>query len=104
MTLLCIYDAIIQHGEGDDPDGLQAIIDGACKSPDAGGYEVCWIESFNKCREKILRFAHDKDTRKEWRESVGRVKCLQKLCSDKNFSLVTPYTINPFGDDFEILP
>ena len=64
MTLLCIYDAIIQHGDGDDPDGLQAIIDGACKSPDEG---------------------------KEWRESVGRVKCLQKLCSDKNFSLVTPF-------------
>lgn len=104
LALLCVYDAIIQHGDGEDPDGLQAIIDGACKSPDAGGYEVCWIESFNKSRKKILNHSHDPATRDEWKESVGRVDALEQLFSDKNYSLITDFTINPFGTEFVIKP
>jgi chitosanase len=104
LALLCVYDAIIQHGDGEDPDGLQAIIDGTCKAPDAGGYEACWIESFNKSRKKILNHSHDPATREEWQESVGRVDALEQLFSDKNYSLQTSLTINPFGTSFVIVP
>lgn len=102
LALLCIYDAIVQHGDGDDEDGLQAIIDGACEAPADGGKEVCWIKSFNKYRRKILKHANNPDTRDEWKESVGRVDALDKLCDDKNFELNTSFIISPYGDSFEI--
>jgi chitosanase len=101
LTLLCIYDACIQHGDGDDPDGLSAMIDKTNRrcggSPAEGVDEYRWLKEFNQVREHTLKHPDNKDTRDEWRESVGRVHALDELRKkgdfllDNNTTCVTPY-------------
>jgi chitosanase len=72
-----LYDSIIQHGDGDDPDGLPALLKRTEKAvggtPKRGIDEKKWLESFLKIRRQDLENPHAKDTQKVWRESVDRV-------------------------------
>ena len=103
VTLLCIYDACIQHGDGDDPDGLYSIIKQTNSffggSPVDGTDEIDWLLKFNEIRRSILLSPTDPDTQEEWGESVGRVDVLNKIIQvDKNYDLTQPMvSINPFG-------
>ena len=100
LSLLCVYDAIIQHGDGEDKDGLSAILERAGDSPADGRSEEVWLKKFNETRRKDLLNPYNQDTRDEWRESVGRVDVLLKLLMEENFELEAPLMINPFGDEF----
>lgn len=102
LGLLCLYDAIIQHGDGDDEDGLSALIERTGTTPKEGCSEDIWIKRFNKVRKKDLCNPANKDTQSEWRESIGRVEALSELLSSENFSLTAPFEINPYGDSFVI--
>ena len=102
LGLLCVYDAIIQHGDGEDPDGLAALIDKAGRSPADGRSEEIWIKKFNQVRREDLLNPFDQETQAEWSESVGRVDVLLKLLEDGNFELTPPLVINPYGDVFEL--
>lgn len=103
VTLLCIYDACIQHGDGEDPDGLYSIIeqtnDFLGGSPADGTDEIDWILKFNEIRRATLLNPTDPDTQEDWAESVGRVDALDKIIQvDKNYNLTQPtVSINPFG-------
>lgn len=102
LTLLCLYDACIQHGDGDDPDGLSAMIDKTNKkcggSPADGIDEYRWLREFNQVREHTLKHPDNKDTQDEWRESVGRVHALDDLRKDGKFLLEGPSVcVNPYG-------
>ncbi len=100
LSLLCVYDAIIQHGDGDDEDGLSALLDRAGKSPADGRSEERWLKRFNEARRDDLLDPFDEDSQEEWSESVGRVDALLKLLEEENFELTTPLVLNPFGDEF----
>jgi chitosanase len=102
LSLLCLYDACIQHGDGDDPDGLSAMIDETNKkcggSPAEGAEEYKWLYHFNRVREKTLKHPANEDTKAEWRESVGRVDALECLRKKKNFLLdQSTLEVNPYG-------
>jgi chitosanase len=107
LTLLCIYDACIQHGDGDDPDGLQAMIDRANQkaggTPAEGVSEAKWLRDFNHVREKTLKNPSNEATQEEWRESVGRVKALEDLRKDGNYLLDrSQIEVNPYGENHVI--
>lgn len=103
ISLLCLYDCCIQHGDGDDPDGLYAIIDRTTQamggSPNDGKNELDWIIKFNTIRKSVLLNPNNTDTQQEWSESIGRVDVLLKLIQvDKNYGFNQPtFQINPFG-------
>lgn len=103
VTLLCLYDACIQHGDGDDPDGLYAMIEKTNSSlgasPADGADEIDWLLKFNEIRRSTLLHPTDPDTAEDWAESLGRVDVLDKIILvDKNFELTQPtININPFG-------
>jgi chitosanase len=107
LSLLNLYDTCIQHGDGDDPDGLPAII--ARTSAQAGGTpmdgtdEHVWLEAFMQIRRAVLLDPHDPDTRDVWAESVGRVDALMAIFASGNVTLTPPIAINPFGTPF-VLP
>lgn len=104
LTLLNLYDAIIQHGEGDDPDGLPALIKKASNqvggTPREGVNEHEWLGAFMAARRATLLHPDDEDTQDEWSESVGRVDALYQLYLDGNFTLTPPVHLNPWGEDF----
>ncbi len=102
LTLLCLYDACIQHGDGDDADGLAAMIAKTNKechgSPADGVHEYKWLHEFNEVRKHTLRYPANKDTQDEWRESTGRVDALEKLRKEGAFLLENnSYCVEPYG-------
>ncbi|MDD3732823.1 MAG: chitosanase [candidate division Zixibacteria bacterium] len=106
LSLLNLYDACIQHGDGDDPDGLPAIIDRA--SEQVGGTpaddidEHEWLEAFMNIRRSVLLDPADPDTREEWAESVGRVDALIAIFESGNVNLNPPIVISPFDSTFTL--
>lgn len=103
LSLLCLYDCCIQHGDGNDPDGLYSIIDktnvAQGGSPNDGANELEWIIKFNTIRKSVLLNPYNTDTQHEWSGSVGRVDALLKLIQvDKNYRFnQATFQINPFG-------
>jgi len=102
LTLLNIYDALIQQGDGDDPDGLQAMIDkttadvnGTMKN---GIDEKTWLLKFMEVRRYTLEHPHTEATKKGWAESTKRVDTLLELYNNDEFHLELPITVNPYGD------
>jgi chitosanase len=93
-----LYDTIIQHGEGDDPDGLGTIIaktESIFSGSPAEGVvdEIKFIITFLRIRRAILASSHDPESREEWAESVGRVDVLMQIIQRRNFTLDGPIII-----------
>ena len=107
LGLLCLFDTCIQHGDGDDPDGLPAIIGRtntqAGGAPAEGVDEHDWLEAFLAIRRSVLLDPYDPDTREVWAESVGRVDALTAVFASGNTALTPPIEINPYGTPF-VLP
>lgn len=106
LSLLNLYDTCIQHGDGDDPDGLPAIISRttaqAGGTPADGIDENDWLWAFMEIRRSVLLDPYDPDTREAWAESVGRADALIDVFESGNVMLIPPITINPFGTAFTL--
>lgn len=90
------YDTIIQHGDGEDPDSLLALIEATKKHIGflpKGNNEKDWIAHFLEVRRHDLVHAFNVDTREVWKQSVGRVDALKQLVISKNFNLDAPLTV-----------
>lgn len=92
-----IFDTIIQHGDGNDPDGLKAIMqratDTAGGNPSTGTSETSWLNAMFDARQETLLNATDSETRDVWAESAYRVNVFRKLLTDGNLNLATPIKI-----------
>lgn len=92
-----LYDAIVQHGEGDDPDGLPALVAQThAQRLFAAGRpfdEAAWIEAFLAVRLRTLRHAHDRATRAEWAASTDRVKVQQTFLREGRYDLAGPLRV-----------
>ena len=106
MSLLFLYDAIIQHGEGTDPDGLPAMIDRTNNdmggTPASGIDEKAWAKKFMEIRKSILLNPHDPATKDVWAESATRVDALMEIYYIKNYYLSPPVFLNVDGDNYRL--
>ena len=97
LSLAAIYDAMIQHGEGTDPDGVPAML--ATSTPPRRrhaahgrlGAEV--PRTFLRVRRATLSHASDPDTRAVWAESVGRVDVFAYLQRTGQWRLAAPVRV-----------
>ena len=93
-----LYDAIVQHGEGDDPDGLPALLAATNAkiggSPKSGIDEKKWLDAFFTVRRADLAHASDPDSRAAWAESVSRVDALRAIAAQSNWELHGPITVH----------
>lgn len=100
VSLLCLYDANIQHGSGNDPDGLPAMIQATTQqaggTPKTGVAESVWIAKFQQVRRAVLSNAHNPDTRDVWRQSVPRVDELSEIIEAGNVELEPAIQVNPW--------
>ncbi|AFZ92055.1 MULTISPECIES: chitosanase [Bacillus] len=89
-----MYDTVIQHGDGDDPDSFYALIKRTNKkmggSPKDGTDEKKWLNKFLDVRYDDLMNPSDEDTQDEWRESVARVDVFRDIVKEKNYNLNGP--------------
>ena len=100
FSKIALYEAAIQHGTGDDPDGLPAMINRAsaiAKTPALSGKEETWLKEFLKIRRATLSNSSDQKTRQAWLESVGRADAMLMLFSSGNMDFTGPITLNPYG-------
>jgi chitosanase len=108
LALAIVYDAIVQHGDGKDKDGIRKLFKYTIK--EVGGTpsgrthknkscdempnnEILFLEAFLAKRKEILEDAHDDDSREEWQKSVGRVDVFKGLLDSKNLDLKMPLQI-----------
>jgi chitosanase len=93
-----LYDSIIQHGDGDDPDGLPALLKRTEKAaggtPKKGIDEKKWLDVFLKIRREDLENPHAKETQKVWRESVDRVDEFSRIAKSGNYDLLGPIKVD----------
>jgi chitosanase len=106
LGVAVLFDTAVQHGTGDDPDGLPALLSrasAAAKGEPAGGVpEKAWLLAFLSVRAADLRDPHDADTRAVWAESVDRVDALRRLVDADQHRLDPPLTVSVFGDRYEL--
>ena len=97
LGLAVLYDTVIQHGDGDNPDGLPAILTRTAAqvggTPATGVDEHVWLDAFLHVRRATLEHAHNPATRKAWAESVARVDVLLQIASTGNYDLHGPIDI-----------
>lgn len=109
LAIAIIYDAIVQHGNGRDDDGIKKMFKHTIKNlggspsgrthkdkscdiiPDS---EIKFLEIFLCERKEILENANNEDSREEWAQSAGRVDVLKDLLANKNMDLKMPFQIN----------
>jgi chitosanase len=101
LSLLILYDAVIQHGFGADPDGLPALIKRTNTVLIGSAFsEQQWNSEFLKQRRRTLSYSSSSSTRSVWAESVGRVDTLQTLVNEGNVHLKGGFVIDTWGTSF----
>ena len=102
LAKAALYDAVIQHGNDGDHDGLPAMLNRtrqlAGGTPVTGVDEKVWLKAFLKVRRQTLTHADDPETRKEWAQSLGRVEIFENLVKQGNYDLHGPIKIET--DDY----
>ena len=98
LGVAVLYDTAVQHGTGDDPDGLDALIEQAGPV----GTEKEWLVKFLAVRADDLRDPHDQDSRKVWADSVDRADALRRLVEDDHYTLRPPLTVEAYGDTYDL--
>jgi chitosanase len=99
LTYLVIYDAVIQHGNGDDADSFSGIVK-LMKSHPADEKE--FVNAFLESRIEVLKNPDDDSTASEWKKSVDRVYALQKIVESGNWQLTTPFKLIVWGEHFTV--
>jgi chitosanase len=114
MAIAFLYDAIVQHGDGDDDDSLGALLErtvedmgGSISGKDKDGNgcgkidnpEIEFLDAFLVQRKKCLQNPANKDTKEEWNESVDRVNALKNLLDTENLNLTG--TVHIKSDEFD---
>ena len=96
-----LYDAIVQHGGGDDTDSLAALLDRtqsrAGGAPKDGVDEPQWLRTFLAVRRESLSHAEDSATRAAWADSVERVDVFRDLLDAGKLDLRGPLRIQVGG-------
>jgi chitosanase len=106
FTILNLYDAVIQHGDGESPDSLAAMIKRASSkvggAPAQGVDEKQWVQAFMDTRRSVLINPANKETQAEWADSVGRVDALIRLFNTGNVLLTPPIKMNAWGQEYTL--
>jgi chitosanase len=106
LSLAAIYDAEIQHGGGDDPDGVPAMLRRAARrahgTPRRGVRESRFLRAFLKVRRATLAHAHDPSTREAWAQTVHRVDAWSYLVRTRQWRLSSPVRVHSPDYDFEL--
>ena len=107
LSAACLYDACIQHGDGEDEDSLSALIKRTNNqvggNPKSSINETEWLYAFLEVRKANLLNPTNAETKDEWSESAGRVDSLKQILESGNINLDGNIAFNAFGDEYNII-
>ena len=97
LSLAALYDAMIQQGDGADPDGVPALVRSATAraggTPAAGISEARFLEALLAARRADLAHASQPSTRAVWAQSVDRVSAFSYLLHTGQWQLAAPVNV-----------
>jgi chitosanase len=107
LSLAAIYDAEIQHGDGEDPDGVPAMLKRAAGrvhgTPRTKGVsERRFLLAFIHVRRATLAHAHDPSTRAAWAQVVERADVWRQLVETGQWQLASPVRVHTPNYNFTI--
>jgi chitosanase len=107
LSLAAIYDAEIQHGDGEDPDGVPAMLRRATGrahgTPRRNGVsEKRYLLAFIHVRRATLAHAHDPSTRAAWAQTVERADVWRQLVDTGQWKLASPVRVHTPNYNFTI--
>jgi chitosanase len=100
LGITILYDTVWMHGDGDDGDGVPALITRA-NAKASPTDEPAWLAAFLAVTREDLLNPVDKSTQAEWSMAVGRVDALADILTAKNFELKGPIQIG-HGYDVQV--
>jgi chitosanase len=99
LGLMILFDTAWMHGDGDDDDGLPALIARTQDRADPAD-EPAWLAAFLAVRRDDLLHPADPATQDEWSEAVGRADALHDLVDDANWAFDGPiHVAHGYGVD-----
>jgi chitosanase len=108
LSLAAIYDAEIQHGDGEDPDGVPAMLKRATKRAHGtpkhtkSVSEARFLRAFIHVRRATLAHAHDPSTRAAWAAVVERADVWKQLLDTGQWKLSSPIRVHTPNYNFTI--
>jgi chitosanase len=99
-----VYDTILQHGDGNDPDSLRGIYKKTMAAIDGVTTinEIDLLYAFLEVRRDVLQHATDKSTALAWSKSVTRVDALQNILAE-NPALESPVRVRNSETDIRVV-
>jgi len=96
LSLFALLDAVWMHGDGDDLDGVPALIDRTCVDP---ADEENWLRTFLAVRANDMLQPANTATKEEWTAALPRIDVQEDLLNDGNVDLDGPIDV---GHGFDV--
>jgi len=91
ISFAILFDSLIQHGNGNDPDSVPSMI--SSLNLGSSDDEKVQMSAFLDERHRVLSHPNNTDTQVEWAASVGRVDSLRHILNT-NRNLKSPINFN----------
>lgn len=96
LSLFALFDAVWMHGDGDDLDGVPALIERTCVDP---ADEDQWLRTFLAVRANDMLAPANAATKDEWTAALPRIDVQDDLVNAGNFDLDGPIDV---GHGFDV--
>lgn len=101
LGVAVMYDAILTHGQGPDPDSVDAIVSAATAaahgSPATGVSESTWLNAFIVALRQDMLHPANSATTAAWTAAVGRLDVYAQQVAQGNWALSGPIDTLAYG-------
>lgn len=100
---LIMFDTLVQHGDGEDQDGLPQIMKDTADALGESYTEQKYLAALLDVREDHLKNAANEATREAWADSVARVSALRQILKSGNTNLHGRLVFDVYeGDHYDV--
>lgn len=101
LSVAAMYDGVLTHGQGSDPDSIEAIINNATVAaggtPKSGIAQAVWLRAFIAARREDMLHPAYAPSATAWAAAVGRLDVYDALITNNNWSLTGPIDTLTYG-------
>lgn len=101
LSIAAVYDGILTHGQGNDPDSIESIIAHATLTaggtPKTGVPESTWLKAFIAARRQDMLNPTYVPSTAAWTAAVGRLDVYDALIASNNWNLDGPINTLSYG-------
>jgi chitosanase len=104
LGVAILYDTVIEHGPGPDPDGTDALVDRTNRRANVGQGARVWLEALLELRAQTLSHPAVPQHLVTWPPTVERTQVLGTLLRAGADDLAPPLTLTAYGRNYRLGP